>query len=116
VGLKKIAIIGSFVFSSIANAGGWTKTGAVEFVEVVRAQGFIVKGDFGSAIGCSNAVADFLWVAADHPQYDQLYSTALAAFMGGKKLKAYAHTCTAIGWHGGEFSTLNASGSLYISN
>ena len=73
-----------------------------------------MTGELGDAAGCGTD--GFLWVAPGHPQYDQLYSTALAAFMSGKKIQAYAHTCTEIAWHGGSFSTLNGSGALYIKH
>jgi hypothetical protein len=116
--MKKILAITTLLFPGIACAGGWTTydgtSGNVEFVEVVRAQGFLIKGSIGNPANCS--VNDHLWVAIDHPQYDQLYSTALAAFMGGKKIQAYAHTCTEIGWHGGSFNTLTGAGSMYLKN
>ncbi len=114
--MKKYILFIVLMSSANAFAGGWTNSGSVEFVELVRGQGFLVKGDFGSGIGCVNAAADYLWVAIDHPQYDQLYSTVLAGYMAGKKIRAYAHTCTEIGWHGGSYSTLNGAGSLYLQN
>jgi hypothetical protein len=116
--MRKILPLTVLFLSAVANAGGWTTygedSGSVEFVEVVRAQGFLVKGKFGDPAECGTL--DHLWVGADHPQYDQLYSTALAAFMSGKKIQAYAHTCTEIGWHGGSYNTLTGAGSMYIKN
>ena len=103
------------LFPSETFAGGWTKTGSVYNIETVRSQGFLIKGDLGEKIGCDTALPDALWVGIDHPQYEHLYSTALAAFLSSKKIRAYAHTCTAIGWRGGEFSTLSGAGSLIIS-
>lgn len=102
------------VIASAAAAGGWTNNGVLENVEVVRSQGFMMKGALGDAADCGSD--GYLWVPIDHPQYDLLYSTALAAFMGAKKIHAYAHTCTEIGWHGGSFSTLSGAGALYIKH
>ena len=116
--MKKILLISIVLFSNIAFAGGWTtydsNNGNVEFVEVVRAQGFMVQGTFGNPAGCT--VSNQLWIPIEHPQYDHLYSMALAAFMSGKKIQAYAHNCTEIGWHGGSYNTLSGAGSLYLKN
>lgn len=116
--MKKLIALAILGFSTAANAGGWTTAnghvGNVEFIEIVRAQGFLIKGDFHDAAGCNKG--GYLWVDIAHPQYEQVYATALAAFMGGKKINAYASTCTAIGWHGGQYNTLTGSGALYLLN
>lgn len=104
------------IISISSFAGGWTQTGKIEFIEVVRGQGFLVKGALGSKIGCTDAKDGYLWVAIDHPQYDTLYSTVLAAYMSGKSIKAYTHDCTEIGWYSGKYSTLSGSGSLNIKD
>ena len=116
--MKIFFVISMLILPNIVSAGGWTTyhkdddRGSVEFVEIVRAQGFLIKGKLGDPAGCGTA--DHLWVAMDHPQYDQLYSTALAAFMSGNKIHAYAHNCTEIGWHGGSYNTLTSSGAMYL--
>ncbi|MCW8878013.1 MAG: hypothetical protein OQK51_13255 [Kangiellaceae bacterium] len=43
----------------------------------------MIWGVFGNPAGCTKDNA--VWVKGEHPQYDKLYSTALAAFMAGKK-------------------------------
>ncbi|MDM3869729.1 hypothetical protein QSV34_00035 [Porticoccus sp. W117] len=99
-------------------AGGWThysasdSKGTIENIEVIRAQGFMIFGDLGDPADCGRD--GYLWVAFDHPQYEQLYSMALTAFTAGKKIQAYAHSCTDVGWHGGSFSTLTGAGGMYI--
>jgi hypothetical protein len=45
---------------------------------------------------------------------DQLLSVALAAFMGGKKLRVYSHQCASYGWHGGTYNELTGAGSMYL--
>lgn len=118
--MKKLLAVTMLCVSAAASAGGWTSTGAddgsVIFIEVVRAQGFLVKGNFGNPAGCTVTNANHIWVDISHPQYDQLYATALAAFMGGKKIKAYVHNCTDIGWHGGTFNSLNGAGAMYLKH
>ena len=118
--MRKLLIVFVLVFPSVVCAGGWTSyeasgdQGSIDYVEVVRAQGFMVIGKLGNPAGCTRV--NYLWVSINHPQYDQLYSTVLAAFMGGKKIHAYASTCSEIGWHSGSFNTLTSSGALYIKN
>ena len=112
--MKKIFAACIFVFSFSANAGGWTADATIERVEIVRDQGFMVFGTFGNPSECT--ATDALWIPISHTQYEQLYSTALSAFIGGKKLKAYAHTCSEIGWHGGSYNTLSNSGAMYIKS
>ena len=74
--MKKLLALALLLISSAAIAnGGWTSTGtndgSVKFIEVVRAQGFLIKGNFGNPAECS--APDYLWIDIAHPQYDQLY-------------------------------------------
>ncbi|TRY33421.1 hypothetical protein [Aliiglaciecola sp. M165] len=101
-----------FVFSSAAMAGGWTNTVPVEHVEIIRGQGFEIKGAFGNPSNCSGS--DSIFVSTNHPQYDQLLSVALTAFTADKKLKIYSHKCIDYGWHGGTYNELTADGAMYI--
>ena len=110
--MKGVFLVLMLCCSSMVYAGGWTATAAVEHVEIIRAQGFEIKGSFGNPSECT--VGDTIFVSVDHPQYDQLLSVALAAFMGGKKLRIYSHQCINYGWHGGTFNELTASGSMYL--
>ena len=117
---KTVITIALLVCSAAVIAGGWTtysassNAGKIEWVEVVRAQGFLVSGDFGNPANCE--VAGRIWVPIDHPQYDQLYSMVLTAFTSGKKIQAHAAECTAIGWHGGTYNTLTGAGAMYLRN
>lgn len=94
--------------------GGWSTGGIPSRLEVVRDQGFYVEGAFGNPAGCT--VSNTLFVSTTHPQYAQLYSAALAAFMGGKKIAFYSHECVSFGWFGGTHNTVAAYGSLHLKN
>ncbi|KZY41286.1 MULTISPECIES: hypothetical protein [unclassified Oleiphilus] len=111
--MKKVSVIILACFVALpVFAGGWTNGGRITEIEIVRAQGFMVKGNFGDANDCG--ISDYLWVPIDNTQYDITYSTILAAYMAGKKIKAYAHECREIGWHGGSYSTMTSSGAMYL--
>lgn len=118
--MKKLTLALLAFIPVFANAqSGWTTNpgnggGGITAVEVVRAQGFFINGNLGNPAGCSNS--DTLWIAIDHPQYDILYSTVLAAYMSGKKIQAYAHQCGSFGWHGGSHNQVTGDGALYIRN
>ena len=111
--LKKL-LIAIFITSMPAYAGGWTKTASVIDIEIIRAQGFQIRGEFGNPSECSNA--NSIFVAVDHPQYEHILSVAMTAFMGNKKLQAYSHKCVEYGWHGGSYNQLTGAGSLYLKN
>lgn len=111
--MKRVSLLVIFtLFSSMVFAGGWTNKAVPTSVEVVRSQGFMITGNFGNPAECSQS--NFLWVAIEHPQYDQLYSMALSALNAGKRIRAYSHACTEIGWHGGSFNTVRSSGAMYV--
>lgn len=110
--MKYLTLCFILIFSSFSYAGGWTQIAKVDHVEVIRAQGFEIKGTFGNPSNCS--VGDTVFVSVNHAQYDQLLSVALAAFMGDKKLRIYSHQCINYGWHGGTYNELTAAGSMYL--
>lgn len=112
--MKKTIFVLLAIYSSCLYAAGWTNTASVEHVEVIRAQGFEIKGTFGNPSNCE--VGDSVFVSIEHPQYDQLLSVALAAFMGNKKLRIYSHQCVNYGWHGGTHNELISHGSMYLVN
>ena len=101
-----------FFLSFYSYGGGWTSAAMVEHIEIIRSQGFQIKGAFGNPSQCT--VANYVFVAINHPQYDQLLATATAAFLAGKQLKIYSHTCTTYGWHGGSYNELTGDGSMYL--
>ncbi|MEO9599792.1 hypothetical protein [Parasphingorhabdus sp.] len=96
-------------------AGGWTNNVAPTKIEIVRSQGFMILGDYGDPGATPCATSSGIWVLIEHSQYKELLSTALTAVTGQLKLQAYVHSCTAIGWHGGDWNTLSNSGAIYIS-
>ena len=101
-------------FSHIATAGGWTNTASVVDIEIIRGQGFQITGNFGNPSECT--AGNTIFIALNHPQYDQLLSVAMSAFMGNKRLRIYSHQCANYGWHGGTYNELTADGAMYIRN
>ena len=93
-----------FVGSS-AIAGGYTTAGVPTKIDVVRSEGFMINGDFSNPGGCT--FTNQLFVRADHPQYKQIYASALAAYMGKQKLSAYVHGCETVGWYSAAPNTYN---------
>lgn len=110
--MKYISVILVLLISFSVSAGGWSSEAKVQNVEIIRNQGFQITGLFGNPSECING--NSIFVALDHPQYEELLSIALAAFMGDKKLKVYSHKCVSYGWHGGDHNELTAAGSMYI--
>lgn len=102
------------VAAPVSGAPGWTAVATPTDIELVRGQGVLIAGAFGNP-GTPCTDADKIWIAATHPQYQALLSTALSAMAGGMKIHAYVHGCAAIGWHGGTYNELTADGALYIS-
>lgn len=111
------AILGLTSFSIIA--GGFTNAAVPLGIDLVQAgsAGFMLHGLFGNPSGCT--VTDQIFVEAGHPQYKEIYSTVLAAYMAGKKVIVYSHTCKPGPWYSVNSTTYNTmenSGSLYIRN
>jgi hypothetical protein len=104
-------------YCSIAISGGRTNAAVPTKIDTVRADGFMIWGAFGNPSNCT--ITNAVWVKSSHPQYDKIYSTALAAFMGNKKLVIYSHNCETVGWYvtpEHNFNVLGASGDLHIQN
>ena len=105
------------LISSDAFAGGWVTPAVPTRIDIERGGGFMVYGAFGNVGECT--FTNRFYVEINHPQYDQIYSTVLAAYMSGKKVRAYTHVCKGRGWYATldkTFNTLTPSGALNIQN
>tara|TARA_R110002072_G_scaffold33030_9_gene100260 strand:+ start:8089 stop:8481 length:393 start_codon:yes stop_codon:yes gene_type:complete len=105
------------LFSSFASAGGWTTKAKPTRIDTVRAEGIMVYGKFGNPAGCTEARANQVFIKSNHPSFQNLYSTVLAAFASGKSIRIYAHTCEPVGWYTTSdttYNTMTSSGSLNI--
>lgn len=65
-------------------------------VSVVLDRGFRVVGDFSAPYNCE--VDGHVFVGINHPQYDQIYSMALAALASKGKIQFEVRKCAVIGW------------------
>ncbi len=108
--MKKIFLAIVFFVSSII-AGGYTGYETVTNIEVIRNQGFIIRGSFTNVNTCEQ---NDLYVKLGHPQYNQLYSTALTAMTTGMQIKAYSHSCEYMSWFGKTYNLISESGVLYL--
>ncbi|MCW8876192.1 MAG: hypothetical protein OQK04_04215 [Kangiellaceae bacterium] len=105
------------VFPQLALAGGYSNWAIPTRIDIERDGGFMIYGAFGNPAGCNEP--NRIYVQKAHPQYAEIYSTALAAFSAGKKLQAYVHQCTAVGWYSGSqviFNTVTPSGVVNVMN
>lgn len=117
--MKFIAFIFFVAFSISAVAGGRTNAAVPTAIDLVQASsaGFMVYGDFGNAGSCT--VPNQVYVEINHPQYNQIYSTVLAALMAGKRVAFHAHACKPVLWYTTvdvTYNTVESSGAVYISN
>ncbi|WNO07959.1 hypothetical protein [Teredinibacter sp. KSP-S5-2] len=112
--MKYIWLCLTLFVSNLSFANGYTNTANVVDLEIIRAQGFQLRGEFGNPSNCT--VTNTVFISVQHPQYERLLSVALAAYMSGKKLQIYSHQCTEYGWHGGTHNELTSAGSMYLKN
>ena len=117
--MKAIFYLVLALASANACAGGFSNAASPTEINTVQAgtAGFMLSGGFGNAAGCTTS--DMIFVKATHPQYDHLYSMALAAFASGKKLTAYVHACEPVLWYTAAtvtYNTLTSDGSLSIKH
>ena len=115
-------LIAAFVFlfglSSVnVYAGAWSQSAVPSRIDIERAGGVMVYGEFGNAGNCS--VSNRFYLKTDHPQYAQAYSAILAAFSSGKKVQVYVNTCGALTWYASTSTTFNivtAAGVVHVMN
>jgi hypothetical protein len=114
----KIILLFILAMTSISAAAGGVSTAATPTgIDIDRSGGFMVYGDFGNVGGCTTT--NQIYVQSTHPQYNQIYSTVLAAFMSGKKIFAYIQACTPVGWYSVDsvtYNTLTPNSMLYLRN
>lgn len=100
---------------SIAHAaGGLTSIAIPTQVEIIQSQGFVIHGAFGNPGPTLCGLQDKILVAVTHPQYHVLFSLATTAMTTGKKIQAYVHVCTTVGWYGYAMNELTSDGTLSI--
>lgn len=112
--MKYLGILFAF-FSTCSFAGGWATPAVPTRIEIERGNGFMIYGAFGNAGGCT--IPDRIYVEIDHPQYKEIYSTVLVAYMSGKKVEPYIHTCKTRSWYvtpEQTFNTLTSAGTLNL--
>lgn len=97
--MKYFIALAAFAITTHAFAGNFSASAIPSGIDIVQAgtAGFLVTGNFGNPAGCT--VNNAIFVKATHPQYAKLYATALAAFMGGKSVFAYARVCEPVLWY-----------------
>ncbi len=113
-----VSLLLTFASATVA-ANGFTNAAVPTRIDLVQAgtAGFMLFGEFGNVGGCS--VSNQVFVEATHPQYDQMYATVLAAFMAGKAVALYAHSCQPVLWYSAAnvtYNTVGSGGSIRIAN
>ena len=103
-----------FSLSSSAFAGGMSNLAIPDRIDTVRGNGFMVYGAFGNPGNCTTT--NKIFIDKGHPQYQEVYSTVLAAFMGGKKVQIYVHSCGPVGWYSMPTTTYNIMGPAAALN
>jgi hypothetical protein len=115
--MKSIVATLLLLVSSTAFAGGWTSIATPTRVDIERAGGFMVYGNFGNPEGC--VVKSKFYVLSSHPQYKEIYTAVMTAFTHNKKIQAYVHTCAPVDWYADANTTWNIvgdKGAVNISN
>ena len=74
-------------------------------IDVDRDSGVMIWGSFGNGGSC--AISNQLYVKRDHPQYKEIYATALAAMLGKYRIRAYVHGCEPVLWYSAAENTFN---------
>ncbi len=91
--------------STFSFANTWSQAAVPTQIDVDRAYGFMVYGNFDNPNDYT--IGGRFYVSIDHPQYENLYNTALIAFAHGKKLQAFIHECGPVAWYTGPEITFN---------
>lgn len=87
------ALLLLFSIQASAEYTPWFKP---SFVSIVLDDGFRVAGTFDAPANC--VLPNQVFIAADHPQYNQIYSMSLAALASKSQIKFEIRKCAVIGW------------------
>lgn len=107
--MKLIYVILILFVSGQAYSASYSEAGVPSLVRIVSDVGFRVSSDgFGNPEDCG--IPNQIVVELDHPQYKEIYSTVLAAYMAKKKVRFYVNSCKVHGWiSSSSMNTLNAT-------
>ena len=95
--MKKLLLALSLISSSLpALAGGDSNWAVPQGLDIIGVDGVRIYGEFGNPNNCG--ITNQLFIKASHPQYDQLYATALTAFTAQSEIKLYIGSCEVISW------------------
>ncbi len=112
----KYVIVCLLLVSGAASASGYSNWSRPLQIEIEAGNGFMVVGNFGNAGNCDNDMA--FYVRASHPQYEALYSAALAALRDRVLIRVYIHGCdelTVFDAESGTYNIVGPGGSLTIA-
>lgn len=113
----KSILVFLIIFPAAVIAGDWTSYAVPTKIDIERGNGFMFYGEYGNPEECTTE--NRIYVEIDHPQYKEIYSTVLAAFISGKAVRAYIHECGTVGWYAASpttFNILTPGGALDIKN
>ena len=114
--MKKITAFFLLTIGVQTQAGSWATAAVPGTIEIQGGNGLMIWAEIGNPENC-NGGANVFFVEKDHPQYDQIYATILAAKMSGKKIQPYIHDCKPVTWHSMpsvQYNTLTPSGAIYL--
>ena len=103
--MKRLLVLILMLAPGISFAGGWTSWATPTQIDIERGNGVMIYGAFGNASQCT--LADRIYVASDHPEFEKIYSLALTAFTAGYQLRAYSHKCGAVTWYAAPTTEFN---------
>ncbi len=116
--MLRVSLFWGLILASLSvSAGDWTDYAIPTKIDLERGKGFMFYGDFGNSMNCT--IDNRVYVEIEHPQYKEIYSTVLAAFMSETKVRAYIHECDFIGWYAAApttFNILTVGGALEIKH
>ena len=113
----KLLFLTLLFFSPISFSGSWSTAAVPTGIDIERSHGFMIYGSFGNKGGCTKT--DMVFVQKSHPQYSEIYSAVLAAYMSGKKVMPYVNECLTNSWYvtsDQTFNTLTSGGTLKVLN
>ena len=84
----------TLLFSSLGNAGGYVTPGTIRSMQSAYNGWLIVmNGANANPDGCGKSQ---VFLAGDHPQYDELYSMLLAAYSAGREVNIAVNGCFSV--------------------
>lgn len=94
--MKRILSLLILSISTSIYAGEYTGKSTIKWIGSIKNNQFVISGDWANKLNCSKLEQGIWYIKSetDNPEeVKAMYSMALSAYMSGKTIELYSHSC-----------------------